>query len=601
MANNGTFLGFTGTPIESRDVNTPAVFGHYVDVYDINMAVTDGATVRIYYESRLAKILLTQKGRQLVEDLDAELSAEPLSESQKAKAKWTQLEALIGSSDRLNKVAADITAHFGKRQEVFPGKGMIVAMSRRIAVDLYHQLIQLNPQWHHDHLKKGALKVVITAASDDGPELARHHTTKQQRRMLSRRMKDTRDPLQLVIVVDMWLTGFDVPAMHTLYIDKPMRGHNLMQAIARVNRVYLDKPGGLVVDYLGIASDLKEALSFYSESGGKGDPAHAQEQAVKLMLEKLEILEQLFTGYPYDHYYDAPPIDKLTILQGAANHVLQLEEGLKRFNHNVAALSGAYALAVNHPRADDEKDEIAFFQAIKSILVKFTGAGTGRSDVEIETAIRQVIDAAIVSESVVDIFDAAGIKKPDISILSEEFMDEVKVMKHKNVALEVLRKLLNDEIRSRTAISVIHGRSLLEMLEDSIKKYHNKVLTAAQVIDELIDLGKEVKKMVDAPGEMGISEYEYAFYTAIADNQSAVDVLGNEKLKELAVLLYAEVKKKATIDWTIKENVRAALRVTVKRTLRRYGYPPDLEDAATQTVIKQMEVIANYQSNRRCP
>ena len=408
---NATYLGFTGTPVESTDVNTPAVFGHYIDVYDIAQAVEDNATVRIYYESRLAKITLSDEGKNLVSDLDTDLADENLTDTQQAKAKWTQLEALIGSRDRIKHVAEDIITHFEQRTEALAGKGMIVAMSRRIAADLYKEIVALRPEWHDEDQKKGAVKVVMTSASSDGPEIEKHHTTKEQRRALADRMKDPDDPLKLVIVRDMWLTGFDVPCLHTLYIDKPMQGHNLMQAIARVNRVYKDKTGGLIVDYLGIASDLKKALSFYSDSGGKGDPAATQEQAVALLLEKLEIVSQMFHGFPYEDYFAADTGRKLSLILEAEEYILGLENGKKRYLDQVTALSKAFSIAVPHDQAMDVKDEVAFFQAVKARLVKFDSTGAGHSDEEIETAIKQVIDQALITDKVIDVFDAAGIKK----------------------------------------------------------------------------------------------------------------------------------------------------------------------------------------------
>lgn len=590
---NATYLGFTGTPIEKTDVNTPAVFGNYVDVYDVAQAVEDGATVKIFYESRLAKINLSAEGKKLVAELDADLEEKDLTDAQKAKAKWTQLEALVGSESRTMLIAKDIVEHFEQRQEVFPeGKAMVVAMSRRIAAELYKEIKKIRPHWHDDNLKAGAIKVVMTSDSKDGPEIAKHHTTKDQRRVLADRMKDPEDNLRLVIVRDMWLTGFDVPSMHTLYIDKPMQGHNLMQAIARVNRVYKDKPGGLVVDYLGIASDLKKALSFYSDSGGKGDPAITQEKAVQAMLEKLEVVSQIFHGFAYEDYFDADTGRKLSLILEAEEHILGLENGKKRYINEVTALSQAFAIAIPHEQALDAKDEIAFFQAVKARLAKFDTTGTGNTDEEIETAIRQVIDKALVSEQVVDVFDAAGIKKPDISILSEEFLLEVKNMEHKNVALEVLKKLLNDEIKARLRKNLIQGKSLMEMLEESIKRYHNKIITAAEVIEELIELGKNIQEMDKEPEEMGLSDFEYAFYTAIANNKSAQEVMKKDKLRELAVVLFERVKANASIDWTIKESVKAKLKVIVKRTLRQYGYPPDMQKLATETVLKQAEMIA---------
>lgn len=589
---NATYVGFTGTPIESTDVNTPAVFGNYIDVYDIAQAVEDGATVRIYYESRLAKVNLSEEGKKMVEDLDEELTTQDLTDTQKAKAKWTQLEALIGSENRIRNVANDIVHHFTQRQEVFEGKGMIVAMSRRIAAELYDAIIKIRPGWHSDDLNKGVIKVVMTSASSDGPNIARHHTTKQQRRTLADRMKDPQDELKLVIVRDMWLTGFDAPSLHTLYIDKPMKGHNLMQAIARVNRVYKDKPGGLVVDYLGIASDLKKALSFYSDAGGKGDPAETQEQAVELMLEKMEVVSNMYYGFPYEDFFGADTRQKLSLILAAEEHILSLEDGKKRYINEVTALSKAFAIAVPHEQAMDVKDEVSFFQAVKARLVKFDVTGSGKTDEEIETTIRQVIDQALVSEQVIDVFDAAGIKKPDISILSEEFLLELKGMEHKNLALEVLKKLLNDEIQTRSKKNMVQSKSLKEMLENSIKKYHNKILTAAEVMDELIKLSKEIVNMDSEAKRMGLTDFEFAFYTAVASNDSAKELMQKDKLRELAVVLTERVKKNATIDWTIKESARAKLKVIVKRTLRKFGYPPDMQKLATETVLKQAEMIA---------
>ena len=456
---NATYLGFTGTPIEKTDANTPAVFGDYVDIYDIAQAVEDGATVSIYYESRLAKVALSDEGKQLITELDDELEQDSLTEAQQAKSKWTQVEALIGSEQRIKNIAQDIVSHFEARQAVFAGKGMVVSMSRRIAVDLYEEIIKLKPEWHSDDLSKGAIKVVMTASSSDGYKLAKHHTTKQQRKILAARVKDNDDELKLVIVRDMWLTGFDAPSLHTLYIDKPMQGHNLMQAIARVNRVYLDKPAGLVVDYLGIAADLKQALSFYADAGGKGDPTLLQEQAVQAMLEKLEVVSAMYHGFAYEDYFAADTAQKLSLILAAEEHILSFDgdKGKKRYINEVTALSQAFAIAIPHEQALDVKDEVAFFQAVKARLAKFDGTGEGRSNEELETTIRQVIDKALVSEQVVDIFDAAGIKKPNISILSDEFLAEIKGMAHKNVALEVLKKLLSDELKSRAKTNLVQS------------------------------------------------------------------------------------------------------------------------------------------------
>lgn len=614
---NATYLGFTGTPVESTDVNTPAVFGNYVDIYDIARAVDDGATVPIYYESRLAKIELSEEGKQLIEELDKELENDELTSTQKAKAKWTKVEAIVGSEPRLRKVAEDIIFHYEERNNSgIDGKAMIVTMSRQIAVNLYQEIVKIRPQWHSDDLDKGVIKVVMTASSSDGPEMMRHHTTKDQRRLLADRMKDVSDPMKLVIVRDMWLTGFDVPSLHTLYIDKPMKGHNLMQAIARVNRVYLDKPGGLVVDYIGIASDLKKALSFYSDSGGKGDPAEAQEKAVQLMLEKLEVVSQMFSetgkvemdyamaaepkvqyssgGFAYEKYFDGSVKEKLEIILAAVEHILSLEDGENRYNREVTALSKAFAIALPHEDAMDAKDEIAFFQAVKARLVKFEPGTGGKSDYEIETAIKQVIDKAIVSEKVIDIFDAAGIKKPEISVLDDDFLEEMRDMKHKNLALEVLKKLLNDEIKIRAKHNIIQSRSLMEMLESSIKRYQNNLITAAEIIQEMIELAKEIKEADKRGEKMGLSRDELAFYDAVANNQSAKDLLGDEVLLKLARVLVERVKANASIDWTVKESVKKKLKVVVKRTLRQYGYPPDMQKLATETVLQQAEALADF-------
>ncbi len=596
---NATYIGFTGTPIELSDKNTPAVFGNYIDVYDIAQAVEDGATVRIYYESRLAKVELSAEGRKLVEDLDKELQVDEMDDVQKAKAKWTQLEALIGSPNRVKNIARDIVEHFEARQQVFEGKAMVVAMSRRIAVELYDEIVKLRPEWHSDDLRKGVLKVVMTTSASDGPAIAKHHTTKADRRLLGDRMKDPDDELKLVIVRDMWLTGFDAPCLHTLYIDKPMQGHNLMQAIARVNRVYKDKPGGLVVDYLGIASDLREALSFYSDSGGKGDPTQQQEQAVTLMQEKLEVVQQMLHGLDYKQYFTADTSGKLSWILKTEDFVLGLDDGKKRFVNEVTALGKAFALSVPHEAAIDVKDEVSFFQVVKARLCKFDAKPGGRTNEEIETTIRQVIDSALVSEQVIDLFDAAGIKKPDISILSEEFLLGLKDMEHKNIALEVLRKLLNDEIKSRMKTNLVEGRTLMEMLDGAITRYHNKIISAAEVIDELIKLSKHIVESDSTAQEMGLEPYEYAFYTAVADNESALELMGKEKLRELAVVLTETIRKNSTIDWTIKTTVRAKMKVAVKRLLRKFGYPPDMEQLATETVLKQAELIANELINEK--
>ncbi|MFI3188824.1 MAG: DUF3387 domain-containing protein, partial [Methylococcales bacterium] len=599
---SATYLGFTGTPIEKTDVNTPKIFGNYVDIYDIAQAVEDGATVSIYYESRLAKVALSDEGKQLIAELDEELEQDEQAETQQAKTKWTQIEALVGSEQRINNIAQDIVSHFEARQEVFAGKGMIVSMSRRIAVDLYEAIIEIKPEWHSDDLNKGVIKVVMTAASSDGYKLAKHHTTKQQRRLLATRIKDNNDELKLVIVRDMWLTGFDAPSLHSLYIDKPMQGHNLMQAIARVNRVYLDKPAGLVVDYLGIAADLKKALSFYSDAGGKGDPTLLQEEAVLRMQERMEVVVAMYHGFAYQDYFTADTGQKLALILAAEDYILSFDNdpkeignrGKKRYIEQVTALSKAFAIAIPHEQAMAVKDEVAFFQAIKARLAKFESiGGEGRSNEELETTIKQIIDKALVSEQVIDIFDAAGIKKPNISILSEDFLAEIKDMKHKNVALEVLKKLLNNDLKVRAKTNLVQSKTLMEMIENTIKKYQNKILTAAEVIDELIKISKVIVASDDEKQHMGLTDFEYAFYTAVANNDSAKQLMQHEQLRELAVVLTQKIRENASIDWTIKESVRAKLKVIVKRLLRQYGYPPDMELLATETVLKQAEMIAN--------
>jgi Type I site-specific restriction-modification system, R (restriction) subunit and related helicases len=474
---------------------------------------------------------------------------------------------------------------------------MIAVLSRPIAARLYQKIIQLRPDWHSDDLTKGKIKVVYTTSPSDDPEVAKHHTTKDQRKILQKRMKDPQDELKLVIVVDMWLTGFDVPSLHTLYIDKPMKGHTLMQAIARVNRVYKDKPGGLIVDYQGIATDLKEALSFYSKSGGKGDPAIIQEEAVSLMIDKYEIVSDMLHGFDYKRYFASDTNEKLNILRDAVDYVLELEDGKKRFIKHVTELSKAFALAIPHEKALEIKDHVAFFQAVKSRILKLSSTGengnkTLKANYEIETTIKQILDKALTSDQVIDVFEIAGIKKPEISVLSEEFLLEIKNMKHKNIAIELLKRIINDQIKIITKRSYVKSKSLLQLYEETIKKYQNKILTAAQVIEELLNLAREIRETNKEPEQMGLTEYEYAFYTAIADNQSALELMGKEKLKELAVVLFQEVRKNATIDWTIRENVRAKLKVAVKRVLRKYGYPPDMQELATQTVLKQAEMIA---------
>ena len=539
---NATFIGFTGTPVESTDINTPAVFGNYIDIYDIAQAVNDGATVKIYYESRLAKVNLTEAGRKLIEEFDRELIDDDVSDTQKAKAKWTKLEAIVGHPERLKNLARDIVAHYEKRAEVFDGKAMIVTMSRRIAVALYSEIIALRPDWHDDDLKKGTLKVVMTSSSSDKMEFdpedpeslvipAIHRTNKENRRLLSDRMKDPQDPLKMVIVRDMWLTGFDVPCLHTLYIDKLMKKHTLMQAIARVNRVFMDKPGGLVVDYIGIGNALKEALAFYSSSGGKGDPAETLEKALELLLEKIEVVRQMFHGFDYMRFFNVGTAERLSIILQAEEFILSKEQGKDRFVKESTALSKLFALAVPHEDALALTNEISFFQAVRARLQKFEGNGDDGDKKSYETAIRQIVNQAVESTEVVDIFDAAGIKKPDISLLSEEFLKEIKEMKRQNLGLELLKKILNDEIKVRQKFNIVEGKNLLDLLEASIKKYQNNLLTTAEIIEELLELARQIRTVDGLAEKLKLTKDEFAFYSALEVNDSAVKILGDEVLE----------------------------------------------------------------------
>ena len=617
---NATYIGFTGTPIEGTDVNTPQVFGNYIDRYDIKDAVDDGATVKIFYESRLAKVNLDEEGKRLIEEFDKELEQdEEVTEKQKAKAKWTKLEAIVGNQQRVKNLAKDIVTHFEKRQTVFEGKAMIVAMSRRIAADLYAAIIELRPDWHNNDMTKGFIKVVMTTNSADGPEISKHHTTKQQRKDLSERMKDPSDELKLVIVRDMWLTGFDAPCLNTMYVDKPMRGHNLMQAIARVNRVFKDKPGGLIVDYLGIGTDLKKALSFYGEAGGKGDPAENIDKAFEIFKEKLEIIQQMFNEdsatrkdilveepeayyensfkFNYRRFFAVNAQEKLSIILQTEEHILGLKDGKERFIREVSLLSQALSLCITKEEVQPHLPEVAFFQAVKARLAKFAAPiGGGRTDLEIETAIKQIVDEALSSDKVIDIFDAAGIDKPEISgleILSDEFLSEVEGMQHKNLAIELLKKILNGELKSRAKTNLVKSKKLLEMLEGAIKRYQNNLLTTAEIIQELINIAKQIKE-ADKEGEkLGLTNDEVAFYNALEINDSAVQVLGDEQLKQIAREIAEKVRANATIDWTIRESARAKLMVLVRRTLNKWGYPPDKQQKAIDTVLKQAELLAD--------
>jgi type I restriction enzyme R subunit len=602
---NATFIGFTGTPVESTDINTPAVFGNYIDIYDVAQAVEDGATVKIYYESRLAKVNLTQDGRRLIEEFDKEMNEDGAPETQKAKARWSKLEAIVGHPKRLKNLARDIIEHYEKRAEVFEGKAMIVTMSRRIAVALYDEIIALRPQWHSEDLRCGELKVVMTSSSSDKVEFdpedpeslvipVYHRTNKESRRVLADRMKEPQDSLKVVIVRDMWLTGFDVPCLHTLYIDKLMKKHTLMQAIARVNRVFMDKPGGLVVDYIGIGNALKEALAFYASSGGKGDPAETQEKALAMLLEKIEVVRQMFHGFDYKPFFTVGTGERLSIILQSEEFILAQDHGKERFIKESTAVSQLFALAVPHKDALALSDEIAFFQAVRARLIKFEGNGDNGDKKNYESAIRQIVNQAVESTEVVDIFDAAGIKKPEISLLSEEFLQDVKSMKHKNLGIELLKKILNDEIKVRLKFNITEGKNLLEMLETAIKKYQNNLLTTAEIIEELLSIARQIREVDGLAKKLKLTKDEFAFYTALEINDSAVQILGDETLKNIAREIADKVRKNATIDWTMKESARAKLMVIVRRTLNKYGYPPDKQQKAIDTVLKQAEVLADY-------
>lgn len=600
---NASFIGFTGTPIEKEDKNTQAIFGEYVDIYDIQQAVEDGATVRIFYESRLAKIELDPEEQKIIDQRIEEVTEEDeLTERQQRFAKWTQQEAIVGSEKRLQQVAADIVKHFEQRSEVFDGKGMIVNMSRRICVALHNEIIKIRPEWYSGDDDKGVIKVIMTGSSSDPLDWQEHIRNKPRRKAIGDRLRDPKDPLKLVLVRDMWLTGFDAPCLHTLYVDKPMTGHNLMQAIARVNRVFKDKEGGLIVDYLGIAQDLKKALSVYTSSGGKGKIEFDQEEAVAKMEELYEIVVDLFHGFDYKRFFTLQPREKLTFLLDATDFILGLDKGQERFSTNVSNLSKAFAISVPHPKAIEIRDDLSFFQAIKARISKLRESNKKRSDEEVETAIRQIISDALISTEVIDIFQAAGLQNPEISglnILSDEFMAELKDMPRKNLALELLRRLLNDEIKQRSQRNIIQSKKFSEMLADAIKRYQNNAITAAEIIEELIRLAKEIKE-ADKRGEnLNLDFRELAFYDALEVSDSAVKILGDDILKTIARELVVSVRNSVTIDWDKKESVQAKMRVMIKRILKKYGYPPEKQDQAVKTILEQAKMIADDFSNNK--
>ena len=589
---NASFVGFTGTPIELQDANTRAVFGDYISVYDIQRAVEDQATVPIYYESRLATLNLDESEKLRIDpDFEEVTEGEEIERKEKLKTKWAQLEAIVGAEKRLALIAKDIVAHFESRTEALQGKAMVVCMSRRICIELYDRLARLRPDWCDKDDDKGSLKVVMTGAASDPPDWQAHIRNKPRREALAKRFRNADDPLHMVLVRDMWLTGFDAPSLHTMYVDKPMRGHGLMQAIARVNRVFKDKPGGLVVDYIGLAHDLKRALATYTQSGGTGQTALDQAEAVAVMLEKHEICCGLFHGFDWSKWVDGTPAERLSLLPAAQEHILAQEDGKERCVRSVRELSQAFALAVPHEEAIRIRDDVSFFQSVQSVLAKRAPADA-RTAEDLDRAVRQLVSRAVASEGVVDIFAAAGLEKPDVSILSDEFLAEVRGMPRRNLAVELLQKLLKGELANRRRKNVVQARSFAEMLERTLLRYRNRAIEAAQVIEELIELARELREANARGEQLGLSEDELAFYDALEINDSAVQVLGDEKLRDIARELVTTVRGNVTIDWTLRENVRANLRRLVKRVLRRYGYPPDKQEKATRLVLEQAEVIS---------
>ena len=596
---NASFIGFTGTPIEKNDANTRAIFGDYISIYDIQRAVADKATVPIYYESRIAKLSLNESVLPKLDDEFEELTeGEEEDRKQKLKTKWAALEALVGDPKRIALIAEDLVKHYERRLEAMDGKAMIVCMSRRICVELYDAIIKLRPAWasaKDDDLeveKKQScvVKIIMTGSADDGPEWQPHIRNKPRRREMANRFKDTKDPFRIVIVRDMWLTGFDAPCLHTMYVDKPMRGHGLMQAIARVNRVFRDKPGGLVVDYLGLADQLKQALATYTESGGKGSPSIDTAQAIALLQEKHAVAAAMMHGFDWSKWMTGTPAQRLALIPPAQQHILEQENGKQRFIQIVTDLSRVFALCAASDEAIELRDDIAFFQAIKSYLAKTSGKQ--RPPEELDSAVRQLVSGAIMAdEGIIDVFTAAGLKKPDISILSEQFLAEVRGLKHKNVAAELLAKLLKDEIKLRAAKNLVLGRQFSEMLKTALNAYHNRAIATQEVIEELINLAKKLSEATKRGEEMGLNEDEKAFYDALAQNESAVKAMGNDELKVIAAELVTSVRKSVTIDWTLRESARAKIKIMVKRILRKHGYPPDLQEEATKTVLAQAELI----------
>jgi len=588
---NASFIGFTGTPIEKEDRSTRNVFGDEIDIYDIKQSVDDGATVPISYESRLVKIKMNKKIVDKIDYAVDEIKDATDEQKEKAKKKNAQINSIVGHPDRVKDIAQDIVSHFEARQKTFEGKSMVVCMTRQIAVDLYQKIINLRPDWHNDDLMKGALKVVMTSSSDDPESFQPHHTSKEDRKKLALRLKDVNDSLQMVIVQSMWLTGFDVPCLHTMYIDKKMQGANLMQAIARVNRVYKDKPGGLIVDYIGIGQDLRNAIGVYIQSGGEGEAVLDINEVISGMKTKFEIVEQMFHGFDYKKYFKADNNKKLKILLGASNFILQDEKLKNRFLSEVVALSKLFSMTVPSFESEEIRDEVAFFQAVKARINKFTPSGQ-KSDREVDTAVKQIVDEALASDGVVDIFETAGIKTPNLDILSEEFLLEVKNMEQKNLAFELLKKLLNEEVKIRKRKNIVQGKKFSEMLENVIKKYHNNQIDTAQIIQELSDIAREMKLEDKKAEDAGLSPEEYAFYSVLSENKST-SFLEDHKMKELIHVIVDIIRKNATVDWEKREDVKAKLRLTVKKVLMKYGYPPDLARIEADRVLEQSELLAS--------
>ncbi len=589
---NASFVGFTGTPVELEDANTRAVFGDYISIYDIQRSVEDGATVPIHYESRLAQLVLDRNEQPNIDpDFEEATEGEEIERKERLKTKWAQLEAVVSAPKRVSQIAADIVDHFEQRLETLEGKAMVVCMSRRICVDLYAELVKLRPDWHDDDDAQGIIKVVMTGSASDPPEWQQHIRNKPRREALANRFRDPSDPFRIVLVRDMWLTGFDAPSLHTMYLDKPMRGHGLMQAIARVNRVFRDKPGGLAVDYLGLAQDLRQALATYTESGGTGRTAIDKDEAVAVMLEKHEVCSALFHGFDRSKWTSGTPGERVGLIPLAQEHILAQENGKDRYVAAVRELSQAFALSVPHPETTRLRDDVGFFQAVRAALTS-TSPSVARHEEDLNFAIRQIVSRAVAADGVVDIFAAAGLDKPDISVLSEEFLAEVKEMPQRNLAVELLQKLLRGEVSLRRRTNVVQARSFAEMLEQTLRRYQNRAIEAAQVIEELLQLAREIREAGVRGEKLGLTDDELAFYDALETNDSAVQVLGDDELRAIAQELVATVRANVTIDWTLRENVRAQLRVLVRRILRRHGYPPDKQEKATLTVLEQAEVLS---------